>query len=238
MKWIPDSTGRFAKRPYYTPEELDAECEKIVTDFLRNKYGKIEFPISTEDLKLLLEQDVADLDLYADFATEGNDIEGDTKFFHGAKPKVRILKELTENERMENRLRTTLTHEYGHVFFHTVLFELERKNQPLFSTKKKEVINQCKRETIISNSKKDWMEWQAGYACGAFLIPASYLKDELVRVAQIIGIKGAIPRYSTEGNSLVGEIAKAFKVSVDAAAIRLLQKGTFSESTGGLALGA
>jgi Zn-dependent peptidase ImmA (M78 family) len=238
MNWIPDNTGRFAKRPYYTPEELDAECEKIVTDFLRNKYGKIEFPISTEDLKLLLEQDVADLDLYADFATEGNDIEGDTKFFHGAKPKVRILKELTENDRMENRLRTTLTHEYGHVFFHTALFELERKNQSLFSTKKKETVNQCKREAIFSNSRKDWMEWQAGYACGAILIPSSYLKDKLVEAAQFIGIKEAVAHHSTKGNTLIAEIANFFQVSIDAATVRLLQKGVFSEPTGGLGLGA
>ena len=62
MKWIKDVTGRFPERPYYEEGELDFECERIVGDFLRKKYGKVEFPISTSDITVLIERDTSDLD--------------------------------------------------------------------------------------------------------------------------------------------------------------------------------
>jgi hypothetical protein len=31
----------------------------------------------------------------------------------------------------------------------------------------------CKRDGIINARQSDWTEWQAGYACGALLMPAS-----------------------------------------------------------------
>ena len=34
------------------------------------------------------------------------------------------------------------------------------------------VANKCKRDNIVGASETDWMEWQAGYVCGAILIPA------------------------------------------------------------------
>ena len=54
MKWVNDRTGRFARRPHYEPEELDSECEQIILSFLKAKYGKIEFPIKTDDLTILM----------------------------------------------------------------------------------------------------------------------------------------------------------------------------------------
>lgn len=34
----------------------------------------------------------------------------------------------------------------------------------------------CRRETIQPMSRTDWMEWQAGYTCGAFLMPLTHIK--------------------------------------------------------------
>jgi len=34
VRYIPDPTGRFAQRPFYTEAELDRECEGIVNTFL------------------------------------------------------------------------------------------------------------------------------------------------------------------------------------------------------------
>ena len=47
MKWVPDKTGRFALRPHYSPNELEAECEKVVSTFLRKRYGQVSFPIGS-----------------------------------------------------------------------------------------------------------------------------------------------------------------------------------------------
>jgi hypothetical protein len=85
MKWVPDTTGRFDKRPHYRPGELDDECEAIITKFLLEKYRKIEYPIKTDDFVCLPEQD-ASLDQFADLTSQGaGDIFGWDGFFSGRK---------------------------------------------------------------------------------------------------------------------------------------------------------
>ena len=121
MKWVPDKTGRFAQRPHYLPEELDTECERVILSFLNKKYGRVEFPIKTDDLTVFIEER-ADLDSYAELSGEGDHVEGVTEFLPGKRPVVRIAEELNASH-LENRLRTTLTHEYGHVHFHRFMFE-------------------------------------------------------------------------------------------------------------------
>ena len=71
MKWVQDTTLRFKWRPYYEPEELDAECERIVLEFLMSKNGVVCFPISNDDLAVMVERDTSDLDLFADLSREG-----------------------------------------------------------------------------------------------------------------------------------------------------------------------
>jgi hypothetical protein len=124
VRYIRDTTGRFAERPYYKPEELDQECESIMVGFLRSIYREVKFPVATEDLKKLIERDADDLDCYADLSEYGADVEGVTEFYPGRKPVVKIAAELTEDARRENRLRTTLTHEHGHVHFHAYLLDI------------------------------------------------------------------------------------------------------------------
>ncbi len=123
MKWVIDTSGRFQFRPYYEAEELDAECEKMVAAFLEAKYRARRFPISTDDLTVMVEQDTSDLDLYADLSREGEDVEGLTDFFARKKPAVRISQQLSTDPARNQRLRTTLAHEYGHVHFHKFLWD-------------------------------------------------------------------------------------------------------------------
>jgi hypothetical protein len=123
MKWVIDTSGRFQWRPYYEQAELDAECERMVSDFLEAKYGTSRFPISTDDLTVMVERDTSDLDLYADLSHEGEDVEGLTDFFAHKKPAVRIARELSLDFENNRRLRTTLAHEYGHVRFHKFLWD-------------------------------------------------------------------------------------------------------------------
>ena len=63
MKWVRDNTGRFIRRPHYDPSEIDFECEQVIETFLRKRYGKVEYPISTSDLTVLIESWVEDLDM-------------------------------------------------------------------------------------------------------------------------------------------------------------------------------
>jgi hypothetical protein len=223
------------RRPHYDPTEMDAECERIIREFLMKKYGKIKFPISTSDLGVLIESFVEDLDMGADLAEEEGDVEGVTEFTRGKLPTVKISRALVGDPSMENRLRTTLTHEFSHVTFHRFMFEVESKPRFLFDDPGVEVQEtaKCKRANIFGAAAADWMEWQAGYGCGAFLMPIRSLIETVQEFRQSPSIPaGALSLISEEGQDLLHTVAGAFQVSRDAARVRLLQ-GRFLQDDGG-----
>lgn len=223
VRYVRDTTGRFSQRPHYSQAELDRECENIITIFLKEKHGEIAFPVSTDDLTVLIERDTDDFDAYADLSIYGTDVEGITEFQLNKKPRVKIAKHLTEDSRRENRLRTTLTHEYGHVHFHTHLWEMEPPAPDLLNRKPHANKQICKRDTILDTSQTDWMEWQAGYACGAFLMPISYLRRSVAAFQESHGLFGVIGTTTEHGQSLIARVQNDFGVSADAARIRLLK---------------
>jgi hypothetical protein len=220
---VRDNTGRFQQRPHYKPEELDRECERIITSFLRELYGEVSYPVQTEDIKKLIEKDVEDLDVYADLSHYGNNVEGVTEFCPGRRPRVLISAALTENDRQENRLRTTLTHEYGHVHFHSYLWEVEPVTADLL--RKKPDANKviCKRDAILNAQQYDWMEWQAGYVCGALLMPKSAVIQTCKEYVEDHGIFGAVSQQTEHSARLIGKIVERFHVSQDAARLRLIK---------------
>lgn len=223
VRYIPDKTGRFHSRPHYRPEELDHECEEVITTFLNSLYGAAEFPISTDDINRLIEQRVSYLDVYADLSVFGQDVEGLTEFSSGDRPTVQISIKLTEDEQRENRLRTTLTHEFGHVHFHAPLFEKQHDQLSLFSTDPQQKIIICKRDGILDAPFYDWMEWQAGYACGAFLMPKTHLIRCAAEFAEKTHVIYPIDLASQAGAKLIGLVAQKFQVSINAARVRLSQ---------------
>lgn len=224
MKMIRDTTGRFASRPHYEVSELDHECEQIVSTFLMKRYGAVKYPVSTDDLTSLIEKETEDLDHYADLSQYGAGVEGVTLFQRSAKPKVKIAAFLSEGNR-ENRLRTTLTHEYGHVHFHSFLFDQTLSSMDLFagdtgSKTQSDLIQVCKRDTILNSNAVDWMEWQAGHVCGAILMPANALRA-LIKAKFLSVASGEQSIDTTTTNAMVEEIQGAFQVSAEAARVRL-----------------
>ena len=243
MKWVADQAGRFRLRPYYDREELDFECERIVSHFLVRKYGIRCFPVSTDDLTVMIEEDTSDLDLFSDLSRLGEDVEGLTDFFPDRKPAVKISGDLSLDDRKEHRLRTTLTHEYGHVKFHTFLWELNRWENPanaVFctgSTRKysrlyrrfkhplPEINPICKNNRIIDAPFEDWMEWQASYACGAFLIPITPVKKIAEDFLEHYSDRRWLPADTNEAIELTGIVAESFDISTAAAQVRLKKLG-------------
>lgn len=225
MKWVPDRTGRFTQRPHYLPAEIDDECERLVLSFLRKRYGKVEFPIKTDDLTVLIEEK-ADLDSCVDLSGEPGEVEGVTEFVPGKRPLVKISDTLSQAH-MENRLRTTLTHEYGHVHFHQFMFaDGDLKPPSLFPNHEKGHVNKCHRDTILTASERDWMEWQAGYACGAILMPACALVEAVKRFREDKKLPYSDLAVDSEiGQQLIATVSSAFQTSRDAARVRLLRKG-------------
>jgi len=228
---IRDLTGRFTERPHYEATELEVECERLVCDYLVEKHGRVVWPISTDDLTILLEQHVEKLDLYADLVEEGPDVEGVTDFLPGRRPQVRVSGTLSATPSSRNRLRTTLTHELGHVRFHAFLYELKAAGLDLFgftnsissgatSLAKPQ---KCHRETILHAKQVDWMEWQAGYACGAYLMPNSHLRRVVSDYMRRHQVLTELHASALEATELVAIVAGTFDVSGDAARVRLLK---------------
>lgn len=228
VRWYKDNTGRFPRRPHYDTEEIDAECEALIQSFLRKKYGKIEYPVRTNDILILLEQEAESLDVWADLNLDGSEnVEGVTTFSPKSRPAVQISRHLSESEHRENRYRTTLTHELGHVKLHAFLWGFEQ--MPLAGTTKVEA--QCRRESIIVAAQTDWMEWQAGYASGAYLMPVSALRDAVRSFRDQHALSVADIRASTPlGDELIRAIQGRFQVSADAARVRLIKTRYLSES--------
>lgn len=234
--YLRDSTGRFPQRPHYDPDELDHECETVITDFLRTLHGEVRYPVDTEDLKKLIERDAKDLDVYANLSSYGENVEGLTEFKQGSKPRVMISLLLTESDNMENRLRTTLTHEYGHVYFHNYLWQQKAVMQDLLSQNRNRDNEICKRDSMIDAPQKDWMEWQAGYACGAFLMPKSAVVQLVRDYMEQHELYATVSLQTLHAQNLISSMTKTFKVSDDAARVRLLKTGLLTETAPHLSL--
>jgi Zn-dependent peptidase ImmA (M78 family) len=217
MKSVRDTVHGFQERPHYESSELDTMFERTVTTFLKKKYGTVDFPIRTDDLTTLIEQNVSDLDQFADLTAYGAGVEGMTEFLRGKKPVVRISETV---HRVENRLRTTLTHEYGHVVLHAYLFAMAERQLKLAPNQKANAIY-CYRDTMLTSKKTDWMEWQAGYACGASLMPRSYVTKLVAGIQERLGIYGPVSGDSKNGRALIAAMVDSFQVSREAAEVRL-----------------
>ena len=231
MKYVQDRQHGFPTRPHYEPAELDVMFERLVIGFLKEKYADVRFPISTEDLKTLIERDVSDLEQYADLSRFGPGVEGATVFEGKAKPMVFVTAELSEDDRRENRLRTTLTHEYGHVKLHAYLYAFDRPRLPLMDAQTRPLGIYCKGDTMIQVGRTDWMEWQAGYACGAALMPATYIRRTVGAVHERLGIFGATSADSAHGRRVINAVVEGYQVSREAARVRLSVLGLMGQAT-------
>jgi hypothetical protein len=222
MRYVRDRTGRFPQRPHYDSRELDQECERIITQFMKESCGGFVLPIPTEVLTKLIERDAADLDLFADLVSEGPDVQGVTNFYPARRPEVRIAAELSESA-SENRLRTTLTHEYGHVKFHDFLWQIEAQNPTMHEHLARQPSPKCKRDKILGASEVDWMEWQAGYVSGSLLMPLSHVNAMVGNFCDSQRLFAPLLTHSVAANALIKLAATAFGVSQDAARVRLSQ---------------
>jgi hypothetical protein len=226
MKWVWDKTNRFRMRPHYSTEELDAQCESILSAFLQKKYGKVVFPIRTADLQSLLERETCRLDLSSEFALEPQ-VECLTEFRRGCKPVVRITARLTAPS-LENRLRASLAHAYGHVRFHDFLFQTaDASCLSLFEDFPDAFpqAHRCRRESILPLNDRDWMEWQAGFVCGALLMPLGPLILHVRHFRHARDLDhAALSDHSLDGVALIREVADKFQTSWETARVRLLQE--------------
>lgn len=230
MRYVRDTAGRFGQRPHYEMSELDEECEYIITSFMQEQHGRLILPIPTDDLTKLIERDTDDLDMYSDLSDEGSDVEGITYFRPGQKPTVRIASSLSENRRLENRLRTTLSHEYGHVKYHDPLWQRVKKpTLDLFTEANSISVQKCQRAKIVHAAVSDWMEWQAGHICGAILMPVGPLRRLFQMYLEQYNLYAPLSLSTPAARELIVQVTSQFAVSQDAARVRLTKMGYMTE---------
>lgn len=236
MRYVADRTGRFTQRPHYEPKELDRECEAIVSAFLKERHGTVAYPLTTDDLTVLIERDTESLDQYADLSGYGRDVEGVTQFQPGRKPKVLISETLSTADNRQNRLRMTLAHEYGHVRFHAPLWDLEPPSADLLKANPRANMQVCFRDKILDAAQTDWMEWQAGYVGGALLMPVSRVRALVAAYCESHNLFGVVGQDDSHGRALIENISAVFTVSPDAARIRLIKLGILGAASAGPSL--
>jgi hypothetical protein len=111
------------------------------------------------------------------------------------------------------------------------MFDVETRPRSLFGDDAEPVANKCKRDNIISASETDWMEWQAGYVCGAILIPASALIDTVQVFRRENGLALSNLALNSEASQrLIETVAARFRTSKDAARVRLLKKRILTDT--------
>jgi Zn-dependent peptidase ImmA (M78 family) len=222
MKVLRDPLGRPINRLYFKAEELDARCERKIADFMDGHRGGFRLPIPTDDLIRLIEMDTDDLDMYADLPEEE---DGHTDFFADRKPRVMIAKRLSD-PRYENRLRMTLGHEYGHVWFHAPLWRISGFDTDDGPAKPRWT---CHRDRIVDAPQSDWMEFQAAYIGGALLMPSYSVKLWAGEIAMREAKQPPVPEGSDLGRAMIERLIRRCRVSEQAARVRLLRLGLVVE---------
>jgi hypothetical protein len=224
VKWIPDRSGAFPKRLFFESiAELDHECERLV-EFVhfRQRGKKFVPPLDDDTLQVLIEHS-ADVDL---FASLERGVEGETEFRPNARPLIRMSEEIANDPSRRNRLRTGMAHEWFHAAYHRPVWEILWARQRRTGTSAP-VVAKCSRETMIAAPDQNWLEFQAGYASCAILMPRTWLDRS---VAELL-----VSDTDDQVNAVINGVAAEYDVSYEAARWRLRQLGIIRQLKGATA---
>jgi Zn-dependent peptidase ImmA (M78 family) len=173
----------------------------------------------------LLERNTSVLNLYTKLDDGINGVT--TMFGNDRPPRVDIAAELSRQWFRENRLRTTLGHELGHILLHLPLW----REQCMTGWQEGEVliVQACRREAVEDNpSRSDRIEWQAGYISGALLMPKRRIDLLIGKFTPTYSDCPVLLAGSADAEELVERVTIAFRVSRSAARFRLGQLGVIS----------
>lgn len=220
-------------RIWFKPSEI----EDMMEDELRRAglYPSPDEP--AVDVEKLLEGHLkVKLDQYAELEET---VLGLTTFAHGQKPKVEINRDLTgtafDHEEVAmgsiGRWRATLAHEAAHVIMHRLLFELPPSQGNLFagtngqaSARAESVMRCFKRDIGLVRGHWEWQEVQANKGMAALLMPRR-LVTQITRETLPIGLGGLPEAGSREAERMATRISELFRVSRQAATIRVADLG-------------
>jgi hypothetical protein len=138
---------------YYTRDQLDDQCERIIVGFCMARYGQELNPIPTEALLQLLEEYTHDVDQTADLP---DGINGVTEYYWDRKPTVKIDARLTQQHWRETRRRTTLCHECSHAIQHAPLWRALGPENPVTGRSHSRVGARTTSKNFTSGGTPGW----------------------------------------------------------------------------------
>jgi Zn-dependent peptidase ImmA (M78 family) len=217
MKWLPNG------RIWFEPDEIERTMEQELRK--ANLLPPLETP--AVDLERLIQRHLGvALDQYA--ALEQG-VLGKTEFYSDAKPKVfinRILTEAVDEEDcpagVRGRWRATMAHEAAHLILHRILYDpqliqLTMNSMSLPSDKTQ--LLRCGQGDISFRKATDWREIQANLGMAALLMPQSRFTACVQASMKAFGVS-SMEMGSPNAIALIGQMARRFQVSRQAATIR------------------
>jgi hypothetical protein len=189
----------------------------------------------------------AELDQYADLP---EDVLGLTEFPRRGRPKVSINRALTDAADSDDppagivgRWRATLAHEASHVYLHKYLFDPElarlsgsqRGNVEAYSSERlmrclhRDINPTLERDASGVRTRSDWREIQANRGMAALLMPGRIFKQVYRKQISLMNLSDVVDG-SPAADLLTSSISKVFRVSKQAARIRLKTEGLMVSS--------
>ena len=107
--------------------------------------------------------------------------------------------------------------------FHGFLWTLDGAGRK--PGQRRPLYRRCQRSRVVSAPQTDWMEWQAGYAGGALLMPITPLRAMVEETLADSGGGRLVEDKTDRHAEVVRRVAQGFAVSKDAAAFRIAKLG-------------
>ncbi len=202
---------------------LESPSETNITDFIEShlSLGLLSLPISQDGKTLgYMVFKPTDIAFYQNFGR-------DKQYLFVDKASVVIDSALSDDEKAIGRFRFTCAHEASHWILHRdVIFDgLLSDTDDILSDK----YNHGGQENIAEDKR---MEWQANYLGAALLMPKEMVKKEFYKMLGVLEIRNRKNLYLDQQRCnyipyklTINRIANVFKVSEQAARIRLIQLG-------------
>lgn len=217
MKWL--SNGRM----WFEPDEIEKTMEYELRK--ANLLPPLEAPVV--DLERLIQRHLGvALDQYAELE---QGVLGKTEFYSDAKPKVfinRILTEAVDEDDcpagVKGRWRATMAHEAAHLILHRILYDPQLIQLSLNNMSRpsdRAQLLRCGQGDISFRKATDWREIQANLGMAALLMPRGRFIASVQASIKALGVS-SMEVGSPIAIDLIGQIARRFQVSRQAATIR------------------
>jgi hypothetical protein len=222
LKTFQSRSGLFAKRPYYSDEEIERIC--------LNELGAVALlPHSPGPIRIdrFIEKRFGISHQYEDLV---DGVLGATVFSEQGIEAIVVARNLDEegSKIAERRIRSTLGHEAGHGILHIHLFDSQRGNERLFGDFSDPLKPKVLCRDVVTSEEKPkaaydgrWWEFQANSVMGALLLPRPLVELVLEPFMVAHGSLGGMKLDRTRREQAARHLSELFDTNPVVARLRL-----------------